>query len=204
MRKKKRLGLLNKIVQYFSKENKKDDIKLKFHLEIVKENPICPSNRMKLAEIYYKKGQKKKAVSESIMAAEIFCNTGYYRKGLAIYKRLLKEQPWLDHVKLKLANIYRQMGFPQEASSLYFELYNDYTSMGLKHKAVEIGRFINDLDPQKVSKSATRHLGTKESENALETQSPNGNMPQNILDLFMGDEKESFYDLAAALESDDV
>lgn len=170
---------------------------------MVKENPICASHRLKLAEIYYKKGEKKKGVSESLVAAEIFCNAGYYRKGLAIYKRLIKEQPWLEHVKLKIANINREMGFFEEASSQYFELYNDYNTMGLKDKAAEIARFMGDLDAQKFSKIEARNLGTNFSENALKSQRPNENMPQSILDLPMGNEKESFFDLAAALESDD-
>ena len=203
MKKKKTLGFVGLIVRHFGKEKKKEELKLQFYLEMVKEDPICANHRLKLAEIYYKKGEKKKAVSESLMAAEIFCNSGYYRKGLAIYKRLLKEQPWLEDVKLKIANIYREMGFLEEALSQYSQLYHDYNNIGLGRKASEIARFMNDLNPQKWVTDEAGNLGPKDSENSLESQRPNENPVQTILDLPMGKEKESFFDLAAALESDD-
>lgn len=203
MKKKKSLGFVARFVRHFAKEEKKEQGKLQFYLEMVKEDPICANHRLKLAEIYYKRGEKKKAVSESLLAAEIFCNSGYYRKGLAIYKRLLKEQPWLEHVKLKIAKIYREMGFFEEALSQYSELYQDYNSMGLGRKASEIAGFINDLDPRKLDADEARNLAPKDSENSLKSQIVNENGQQTILALPMGDKEESFFDLAAALESED-
>jgi tetratricopeptide (TPR) repeat protein len=201
MRAQKRRGIFNQIRRLFAKEKKKEEKELAFYLEMVNRSPMNANFRLKLAEIYHKKGENQKALSESLLAAENFCNIGHYRKGLATYIKILKDHPCLDDVQLKIAGIYKEMGFSEEAFSQYYRLYNYYNKMGLKDKASEIAVFMADLDPQKFSIGEERNLGFRKLEKGFKAQEVNGKIFKPNLNPPIENKKQSFFDLAAELES---
>jgi len=201
MKPQKKPGIFNKIRRLFAKEKKKEEKELEFYLGMVNRNPMNGNLRLKLAEIYHKKGEEKKALLESRLAGESFCNIGHYRKGLATYIKILKDHPYLDDIQLKIAGIYREMGFSEEAFSQYYKLYNYYTSKGLKDKASEIAVSMADLDPQKFSIDEERNLRFRDLEKGFKTQEVSGKMFKSNLNPPFKNKKESFFDLAAELES---
>ena len=128
-------GIFNQIYRLLINRKKKEEKNLQFYLDLANRNPKDANHRLKLAEIYHKNGEEKKALSESLLAAENFCSSGHDRKGIAIYKKILKKQPYLDDVRLKMAYIYKEIGFLEEAFSQFLKLYEYYIHKGLKYKA---------------------------------------------------------------------
>ncbi len=119
------------------------------YLNLVKKEPGNAIAHLKLADMYQKKGDKKKAISEYLIAAEIFLKNQFYARAMAIYKQVPKQDPSLDHVYLKIADIYRKMGFLGDAFAQYRILVQHYDSQGAKEKALEVLNLMADMDPQK-------------------------------------------------------
>jgi len=174
------------------------------YTNLVKKEPGNAKAHLKLAELYQKKGDKKKAIAEYLMAAEIFLKNQFYARAMAIYKQVPKQDPTLDHVYLKIADIYRKMGFTGDAFAQYRILVQHYDGQGNKDKALEVLSLMADMDPRKTDlkekiKIAKSQMGTIEGSDAgavfdgatpLSTGFPAG-----------GEKKSDFFDLGAMLES---
>ncbi len=143
--------MLKKITNIFFGKKEKDSNLLQQLMEQVNKDPQNARNHLKLAEIYQKMGEKRKAISEYLVAAEIFAKNNQYAEAMAIYKQVPKQDPSLDHVYLKIADIYRKMGFIGDAFAQYRILVNHYDKLGLKDKALEVMSLMAELDPRKVA-----------------------------------------------------
>ena len=108
------------------------------YLNLIKKEPGNAKAHLKLAELYQKAGDKKKAISQYLAAAEIFLKNNFYARAMAIYKQVPKQDPSLDHVYLKIADIYKNMGFLGDAFAQYRILLQHYDSLGQKEKALEV------------------------------------------------------------------
>jgi tetratricopeptide (TPR) repeat protein len=119
----------------------------KKYLDLVQKDPHNANAHLKLAEIYQKKGEKKKALSEYLLAADIFTEKQSYDHAIAIYKQLYRQDPTLDQVYLKIADIYRERGFLADATAQYRILAQYYESSGMKDEASEIMKLISEMEP---------------------------------------------------------
>lgn len=135
----------------FGKRKKKEQDPLKQTLTLIGKKPDDARVRRRLAEIYQKKGEKEKAISEYLQAAEIFTKNNLYAEAMAIYKQVSRQAPSLDDVYLKIADIYRQMGFLGDAFAQYRILVNHYDQLGMKDKALEVMGLMAELDPRKIT-----------------------------------------------------
>jgi tetratricopeptide (TPR) repeat protein len=197
----KREGIREKIDYLFNKEKFNASKELEFYSRLVKRRPNNPKARLKMAELYQKKGNQPKAVEEYLMAAEIYCKNNLFPQAMAIYKQVLKQNYGLEHVHFKIADIYRQMGFLGDAFYRYNLLLQNYNAHGEKGKAMEVMGLMAELDPRKFTlvenPSDVRDLG--------ELLGPNGN-ETNHFDISgkinsTGGEQDGFYNLGEALES---
>ena len=181
------------------------------YLNLVKKEPGNANAHLKLAELYQKKGDKKKAIAEYLMAAEIFLKNQFYARAMAIYKQVPKQDPSLDHVYLKIADIYRKMGFSGDAFAQYRILLQHYDSQGSKDKALEVLSLMADMDPRKTDLQEK----IKVYKNSLNGQKESavGSAPAGVgdesqvlaMDAPAAEEKKSdFFDLGAMLESVEV
>src|SRR4030042_2797164 len=99
------MELLNKLSSFLKKEKTREVDRLEQSLEQVVNGPGNARAHLKLAEIYQKKGEKRKAIAEYLLAAEIFAKNNQYVEAMAIYKQVPKQAPSLDHVYLKIADL---------------------------------------------------------------------------------------------------
>ncbi len=171
---------------------------------LVKKEPGNAKAHLKLAELYQKRGDKKKAIAEYLMAAEIFLKNQFYARAMAIYKQVPKQDPTLDHVYLKIADIYRKMGFTGDAFSQYRILVQHYDGQGMKDKALEVLSLMADMDPRKTDlkekiKIAKSHMSTTDMSKANATAT--GPAPLSSDFPTMTEKKSDFFDLGAMLES---
>jgi len=142
------MGIVEKFGEIFRGKSKSQE-PIDRYLNLVKKEPGNAKAHLKLAELYQKKGDKKKAIAEYLMAAEIFLKNQFYARAMAIYKQVPKQDPSLDHVYLKIADIYRKMGFTGDAFAQYRILVQHYDSQGAKDKALEVLSLMADMDPRK-------------------------------------------------------
>ena len=119
----------------------------KKYLDLLQKEPKNANVHLRLAEIYQKKGEKKKALSEYLLAADIFTEKQSYDHALAIYKQLHRQDPTLDQVYLKIADIYRERGFLADAVAQYRILAQYYQRSGRKEEASEIMRLMAEMEP---------------------------------------------------------
>ncbi len=120
-----------------------------YYADLVVKEPGNAKAHLKLAEFYQRKGDKQRAVSEYLLAAEIFMKNNFYARAMAIYKQIPKQDPSLDHVYLKIADIYKKMGFAGDALAQYKVILHHYNSRGMVDKAREVMDLMMEVDPEK-------------------------------------------------------
>jgi tetratricopeptide (TPR) repeat protein len=189
------MGFMDKLGGFLKAEKSKTT-GAEQYLNLVQKEPGNAKAHLKLAEIYQKKGEKQKAVSEYLLAADIFSKNNFYARAMAIYKQVPKQDPSLDHVYLKIADIYRKMGFLGDAFAQYRILVQHYDKMGMRDKALEIMRLMAELDPRRKTTPNERDMSLKQ---AAELPKGMGGIP-DVAEATPG-EKEDFFDLGAELES---
>ena len=74
---------------------------------------------LKVGELYQKKGDERLAADAFTRVAETYAEQGFFLKAVAVYKQILKLDPRLVDVILKLAELYRQLGLMSDAMQHY-------------------------------------------------------------------------------------
>jgi tetratricopeptide (TPR) repeat protein len=197
------MGILDKLGIILKKGKPKSQDPMERYLDLVKKEPGNATAHLKLAELYQKKGDKKKAIAEYLAAAEIFLKNQFYARAMAIYKQVPKQDPSLDHVYLKIADIYRKMGFTGDAFAQYRLLVQHYDNQGLKDRALEVLNLMADMDLRKADLKETTRDGQDDGvDPPRETAAEGPAQPQPLPAEPQDEQKTSeFFDLGAMLES---
>ncbi len=143
------MGLMDKFSALLGRGKAKGTDSLEHYQAVLKKDPGDAKAHLKLAELYQKNGEKAKSISEYLHAADIFAKNNFYAQAMAIYKQVPRQDPTVDHVYVKIANIYRKMGFLGDAFATYRILVQHYDRLGMKQKALEIMAQMAELDPRK-------------------------------------------------------
>ncbi len=196
------MGIVDKLGRLLKKGQPKTQDPMERYLALVKKEPGNATAHLKLAELYQKKGDKKKAIAGYLLAAEIFLKNQFYARAMAIYKQVPKQDPSLDHVYLKIADIYRKMGFTGDAFAQYRILVRHYDTQGLKDRAVEVLSLMAEMDPQKSDPKEKTNSPQDSLNSPNETANAKGGQPRPLAAEPRGGlEKPEFFDLGAMLES---
>ena len=144
-------GALEKLHSLFRIEKWKDQRDFKYYLGLVRKEPENTFARLRLAEIYLKRGERKKAIIVYLQTAEIFSRKRLYSQAVAIYKRIQKESPALTQLYPKLAEVCRKMGFEEEASSQSPQRVEESVTKGMvRHVASKPRTIIEEIQEKKV------------------------------------------------------
>jgi tetratricopeptide (TPR) repeat protein len=143
------MGLIGRFRHLLIKGNSPGESEEKYLVLVAKE-PENAGAHMKLAEIYQKKREKQKAIAEYLLAAGILAKSKSYDRAIAVYKKIYRQDPSLEQVHLKMADIYREMGFFADAFAQYRILAQHYESSGMKDKVSEITKLIAEMEPLKI------------------------------------------------------
>lgn len=147
------------------------DKAIKEYLKLVKDSPSDTRTWMKIGDLYSKKGATEKAVETYTRVATDYTEQGFYLKAIAVYKQVIKVDPSLIEINLKLAELYRQLGLLSEAMQHFEMVASHFHREGKTEEALATIRQLVELDPENV---ATRiklaELYSKESmkEKAIE------------------------------------
>jgi len=127
------------------------DKAIKEYLKVVKEDPKDVRVWLKIGDIYAKKDAKSEAADTYMKVAKFYSDQGFYLKAVAVYKQILKVDPRLVEVNLKLAELYRQLGLLSDAMQHFEMVAAFFHREGKTREALATLRQLVDLDPENVA-----------------------------------------------------
>jgi tetratricopeptide (TPR) repeat protein len=105
----------------------------------------------KMGELYQKKGDNPQAASFFTRVAEVYAQDGFFLKAVALYKQVLKLNPDLVEVNVKLAELHQHLGLMTEAMAFFQVVVVHHERRGdFKATFATLKRMV-DLDPENVS-----------------------------------------------------
>jgi thioredoxin-like negative regulator of GroEL len=194
------MKFINKFIDVLKTGKVKAGIKAEKYLDRAANDLGKTKAALKLAQIYEKGGEAEKALKEYLLAAVSFSRNRDYPQALTVYKHILKQNPNLDKVALKIGETYGKMGQLENAYSVYGQLLRLYNKQGKENKAAEVMCLMAELSVEKIAigkqvqpAAEVPHFSKQTSGNAT-----SGNAPQNI--PFGGENGRIPFDLEAELE----
>ena len=143
----------NKIIQAATKFVQKGqfDKAIKEYQRIIDEDPRDIRVLLKIGELYQKRGDNKEAAATLLRVAEAYSNDGFFLKAAAVFKQVLKLNPALLDVNLKLAELYQQLGLMNDAMQQYQMVATSYEKAGNGQASLNLLKKLVDLEPDNVA-----------------------------------------------------
>ena len=143
----------NKIIEGAAKLVAKGayDKAIKEYQKVLEADPKDVRILQKMGELYQKKNDNSQAAFYFTKVAESYSNDGFFLKAVALYKQVLKLDPTLVDVNLKLAELHQQLQLMSEAMAYYQIVANHYDKAGDTKKSLDTLRKMVDLDPENVA-----------------------------------------------------
>jgi pilus assembly protein FimV len=143
----------NKIIEAAAKLVAKGayDKAIKEYQKILDVDPKDVRILQKMGELYQKKNDNAQAAIYFTKVAESYTNDGFFLKAVALYKQVLKLDPSLVEINLKLADLHQQLQLLGEAMGYFQIVANHYDKAGDTRKSLEVLKRMVDLDPDKVA-----------------------------------------------------
>lgn len=116
-------------------------------LSRLRKNPQDVRGRIKLAELYFKRGDRAQAISQYIDTAKIYADQGFHPKAIAVYKQVINLAPQNIEVFRSLIELYKQLGLSGEIVKCCKSLAALYEQDGRTEKALQIIQQMTDLEP---------------------------------------------------------
>lgn len=105
----------------------------------------------KMGELYQKKNDSAQAAQFFTKVAESYANDGFFLKAVALYKQVLKLDPSLIDVNLKLAELHQQLQLMGEAMAYYQIVANHLDKSGDSKRSLETLKKMVELDPDNIA-----------------------------------------------------
>lgn len=143
----------NKIIEAAAKLVAKGayDKAIKEYRRVLDADPKDVRVLQKMGELYQKKNDNAAAASYFTKVAESYSSDGFFLKAVALYKQVLKLDPTLVEVNLRLAELHHQLQLLSEASSYYQLVASHYEKAGNARASLDTLKKIVELDPENVS-----------------------------------------------------
>ena len=151
------------------------------YLDQAEREPGNDKAHLKLAKFYEKRGEAGKALQEYLQTAASLSRNGHYPQALTIYKHILKQNPNLDKIALKIGEIYGKMGKLEEAYAVYGRLLKAYNKEGRDDKAADVMCLMAELSMHEIAKGEAVCTPAEESDFSGPTSgnATSGNVPQS-------------------------
>lgn len=142
----------NKIIEAAAKLVAKGayDKAIKEYQKVLDADPKDVRILQKMGELYQKKNDNAQAAQYFTRVAESYTNDGFFLKAVALYKQVLKLDPTLVEINIKLAELHQQLQLMGEAMSYYQLVANHHDKQGDTRRSLEVLRKMVDLDPDNV------------------------------------------------------
>lgn len=127
------------------------DKAIKEYLRVVQDDPHDVRVWLKIGDLYVKKGSKREATETYLRVATFYSEQGFFLKAVAVYKQILKLNPRLVEVNLKLAELYRQLGLMSDAMQHFEMVAGHFHREGKTKEALATVRQLVELAPDNVA-----------------------------------------------------
>ena len=163
----------NKIIEAAAKLVAKGayDKAIKEYRRILEADPADVRVLQKMGELFQKKNDNDQAATYFTKVAESYSNDGFFLKAVALYKQVLKLNPSLIEVNLRLAELHQQLQLVSEATSYYQVVAQQYEKAGNARASLDIYKKVIELDPENVSSRIK--LGEMYARSHLKTEAAN-------------------------------
>jgi tetratricopeptide (TPR) repeat protein len=143
----------NKIIEAAAKLVAKGayDKAIKEYQKVLEADPKDVRILQKMGELFQKKNDNAQAAVYFTRVAESYTNDGFFLKAVALYKQVLKLDPTLLEINVKLAELHQQLQLLGEAMAYYQIVANHYDKSGDTRKSLEVLRKMVELDPDNVA-----------------------------------------------------
>jgi len=113
---------------------------------LVEEDPKDVRTLLKIGDLQTRIGEHAAATHTYGRVAQFYSEQGFFLKAVAVYKQILKIDPTLVDVNLKLAELYHQLGLMSDASQQYRQISQIYESLGRTDDSIAILRKKSELE----------------------------------------------------------
>jgi len=120
---------------------------IKEYEKILAEDPSDVRTLLKKGDLLTRLGDKAEAIDTYQKVAAIYSKQGFHLKAVAVYKQILKTEPNLVDVHLKLAEEYQNLGITGDAMNHLQVVAQYYEQNNQSQQLAEILKRIVDLDP---------------------------------------------------------
>lgn len=143
----------NKIIEGAAKLVAKGayDKAIKEYQKVLDADPKDVRILQKMGELYQKKNENSQAAQYFTRVAESYTNDGFFLKAVALYKQVLKLDPALMEVNIKLAELHQQLQLMGESMAYFQIVATHYDKQGDTRRSLEVLRKMVDLDPDNVA-----------------------------------------------------
>lgn len=143
----------NKIIEAAAKLVAKGayDKAIKEYQKVLESDPKDVRILQKMGELYQKKNDNAQAAQYFTRVAESYTSDGFFLKAVALYKQVLKLDPSLMEVNIKLAELHQQLQLMGEAMAYYQIVANHWDKQGDTKRSLDVLRKMVDLDPDNVA-----------------------------------------------------
>jgi tetratricopeptide (TPR) repeat protein len=143
----------NKIIEAAAKLVAKGayDKAIKEYQKILETDPRDVRILQKMGELFQKRGDSAQAASYFTQVAESYTTDGFFLKAVALFKQVLKLDPSLMEVNIKLAELHQQLQLIGEAMAYFQIVANHYDKAGDHRRSLDVLKKMVDLDPDNVA-----------------------------------------------------
>ena len=115
---------------------------------VVDHDPSDVRTLLKIGDLQAKVGNVEAACDTYHQVGEHYSKDGFFLKAVAVFKQILKLDPGLIAVYLRLAELYQQLGLNSEAMKQYQIVVKHYENQGLKKESLDVLKKMAELDPE--------------------------------------------------------
>lgn len=133
---------------------------------VVDHDPSDIRTLLKIGDLHAKLGNIDAATETYGRVGEHYAKDGFFLKAVAVFKQILKLDPGLIRIYVRLAELYQHLGLNSEAMKQYQIIVRHYETQGLKKESLDILKKMSDLEPDNVaSRLKLAELYAKEGHN---------------------------------------
>ena len=134
-----------------AKDKGQFDKAIREYEKVVADDPNDVRVLLKIGDLYAQKGAKNEATETYTRVARLYSDQGFYLKSVAVYKQILKLDPRLVEINLRLAELYRQLGLLSDAMQHFEMVAAFFHREGKTREALATLRQLVELDPDNVA-----------------------------------------------------
>ena len=114
----------------------------------VREDPKDTRTWLRMAEIYVRLGHNDKATEVYQKTVDLYVEQGFFQRAVAVYKNIIKLSPDFVDARIKLAEVFRQLGLLSDAVQQLEQAATLYQKSNRQGEALTALKQIIDLNPE--------------------------------------------------------